>query len=86
MEINNRFTKKLKHYDLPYHAHELTFSCYRRRNFLINEMASQWLVESIEKDRIKCNFTLWADVFMPNHVHLLIYSLQEDHSIARIAR
>ncbi|MBI9018961.1 MAG: transposase [Phycisphaerae bacterium] len=86
MEIKNRFTKKLKHYDLPCHAHELTFSCYRGRNFFGKERVCQWLAESIDKARAKLNFALWAYVFMLNHAHILIYPLQENYSIAQIER
>jgi len=38
MQINNSgkkiHRKKMKHYDIPGHAHELTFSCYHQLDYL----------------------------------------------------
>jgi putative transposase len=55
------------------HAHELTFSCYRHLPFLRAERTCQWLAEAINQARQTYDFALWAYVFMPEHVHLLIY-------------
>ena len=60
----------------PGQAHELTFSCYRRFAFLKAERTCEWLAESIAKARRKFDFRLWAYVFMPEHVHLLIWPTQ----------
>jgi REP-associated tyrosine transposase len=59
-------------YDLPGHAHELTFSCYHRYPFLNAERTCLWLAEAIEQARSELNFYLWAYVFMPEHVHLVV--------------
>ena len=56
----------------PGHAHELTFSCYHRFQFLKAERTSQWLAEAIQSARVKHSFDLWAFVFMPEHVHLIV--------------
>ena len=63
------------HYNTPCHAHELTFSCYRRGHFLKNPLYCQYLCDAIQASRIKYRFAVWAYVFMPSHVHLLIYSV-----------
>lgn len=55
------------------HAHELTFSCYHRYPFMSAERCCQWLCEAIEEARIEQRFSLWAYVFMPDHVHLIVY-------------
>lgn len=55
------------------HAHELTFSCYRRFPFLKAERTCQWLVESIDAARAQLDFDVWAWVFMPDHAHVIVY-------------
>jgi len=62
MEQRQFIKKKCKRYNIPGHAHELTFSCYRNQKFLMSERTCQWLIESIERAREKHNFSLWAFV------------------------
>ena len=64
--------KKIKHYDVPGHAHYLTFSCYRGLPLLSKDRTRVWFVEELAKARTKHHFDLWAWVIMPEHVHLLI--------------
>jgi putative transposase len=56
----------------PGHAHELTFSCFRGFDFLKAERTCQWLADAIDAARKEMEFALWAYVFMPEHVHLMI--------------
>jgi len=86
MEQRQFITKKCKRYNIPGHAHGLTFSCYRNRKFLLSDRACQWLIESIERAREKHKFSLWAFVFMPDHVHLLINPMDERYSISDILK
>ena len=86
METKKLITKKCKRYNIPGHAHELTFSCYTNRKFLLSARTCQWLIESIEMARKKHNFSLWAYVFMPDHVHLLINPMNEEYSISGILK
>jgi putative transposase len=65
--------KTVRHYDDPSHAHYLTFSCLRCQPFLSGRHAPLWLIDSIEAARSSQPFDLWAWVFMPEHVHLLIW-------------
>jgi putative transposase len=67
-----QYRKTIKHYDDHSHAHYLTFSCLRRQPFLSGRLAPLWLIDSIEAARHNKPFGLWAWVFMPEHVHLLI--------------
>ncbi len=60
-------------YNDPGHAHELTFSCYRRFTFLSKDRTCQWLADAIRKAKTELNYLLWAYVFMPDHVHLIVY-------------
>lgn len=75
-----------KNYNDPGHAHELTFSCYRRFPFLSRDRTCQWLVESIEAARQRLDFDVWAWVFMPDHVHLIVRPRRATHDIAAIRR
>ena len=68
----------------PGHAHELTFSCYQGKAFLIKERICQWLAEAFNSARDRHHFSLWAYVFMPTHVHILISPKHKDYSISRI--
>ena len=54
-------------------AHALTFSCFHRRPFLSRERTCLWLVEALEQARRNHSFDLWAYVFMPEHVHLILW-------------
>ena len=68
----------------PGHAHELTFSCYRRFAFLQAERICEWLAEAIDAARAEFDFALWAYVFMPEHVHLMIYPRRPTYDIGLI--
>src|SRR5262245_524930 len=68
----------------PGHAHELTFSCYQRFSFLKAERTCQWLAEAIQAARVKHSFDLWAFVFMPEHVHLIVRPRTSDYAMSKI--
>jgi len=68
----------------PFHAHELTFSCYQRFPFLKAERTCQWLADSIHAARQQLNFALWGYVFMPDHVHLIVWPREKDYDISQI--
>ena len=76
--------KRCKRYNTPGEAHELTFSCFRKHAFLKKERPCIWLADAINTARRTCHFKVWAFVFMPTHVHLLIYPEREEYSISRI--
>jgi len=76
--------KKLKRYDIPGHAHELTFSCYHRFHYLKDERVCAIFIDELTHAREHFPFRLWAYVLMPNHVHLLIYPTQDEYKIATI--
>ena len=71
MDWRNREQRRRKVHE-PGNAHELTFTCYRRFQFLKAERTCSWLADAIIEARAQHNFDLWAYVFMPEHVHLLI--------------
>lgn len=76
----------LRVYNDPGHAHFLTFSCFHRRQFLTNHLVRTWLSQAIDTARQEHDFALWAYVFMPEHVHLLIHPHRDRYSISNILR
>ena len=74
--------KRVRHYDYPSHCHELTFSCYGRRPLLTNDTWRELLSRSIDSATDRHGFGLVAFVFMPEHVHLLVFPL---HASAKIS-
>jgi len=65
--------KKLKRGHEPGHFHELTFSCYRQKPLLANDAWRRELAGLIDAACVEAEFDLNAFVFMPEHIHLLIY-------------
>jgi putative transposase len=76
--------KKIKHINAPGCAHELTFSCFRRQNFLFDETLCQWFLENLDSCRNCGMFKILSYVLMPNHVHLLIIPQNENYDIGKI--
>jgi putative transposase len=77
--------KQCKRYDNPGDAHYLTFSCLHQQAFLKGQHAPVWLAEALGRARTRYPFDLWAYVFMPDHVHLLIWPA-EGTSISTILK
>ena len=65
--------KRIKHYHEPGHAHLLTFSCYHRMPLLTNDLWNKWLSRGIDNAVNARGFQLIVFVFMPDHVHLMVY-------------
>jgi len=74
--------KTIKHYHEPGDLHELTFSCYRQMKLLTNDAWRRYLSRCIEEAGEQFRFNLAAFVFMPEHVHLLVFPLDKDPAIA----
>jgi putative transposase len=53
---------------------------------LCPERTCMWLAEAIEAARREFDFSLWAYVFMPEHVHVLIYPRQPAYDISAILK
>jgi len=75
--------KTIRHYHNPGDCHELTFSCVRRMQLLTNDPWRQLLAESIDKALLSHGLCLSAYVFMPEHVHLLVWP--QDPRVARVS-
>ena len=76
--------KQCKRYNIPGHAHALTFSCFQRQAFLSKDGSRQWLVEAIDRARGKHCFHVWAYVIMPEHAHLLLWPTELEYDISEI--
>jgi putative transposase len=77
----NEHRRRIKHFHEPGDLHELTFSCYRRMLLLTNDVWRRLLTEAIERANEERDFGLVAFVFMPEHVHLLVYPRGSDCDI-----
>jgi putative transposase len=75
--------KACRRYNDVGHAHALTFSCFQRRPFLTSERSCLWLAEAIAAASCKHEFLIWAYVFMPEHVHLLVCPQTPSYSISK---
>jgi hypothetical protein len=65
--------KRVRHYHDPGHCHELTFSCYHRWPLLTNNLWRSLLSEAIDRATRRHDDHLAAFVYMPEHVHLLVF-------------
>jgi putative transposase len=70
----------------PGHAHFLTFSCFRHCQLFTDNSVCSLLANSINRARSQHGFDLWAYVFMPDHVHLLLRPRGEDYSVPQILK
>ncbi len=76
--------KKVKHFHEPGHFYELKFSCYRRIPILTNDDWRARLSRHIDSAVQRTSFELVAFVFMPEHVHLLVYPTVLEPEISRL--
>ncbi len=76
--------KTCRRYNIPGHAHYLTFSCFHRQPFLAKDRCRQWFIHAITRAKELHDFHLLAWVAMPEHAHLLIWPRQNPYSISAI--
>jgi len=69
--------KTIRHCHEPGHFHEFTFSCFGRKRLLTNDDWREKLARSLDAANADLRFRLVAFVFMPEHVHLLTFPLDE---------
>jgi putative transposase len=75
--------KLVRHFDEPGQAHELTFSCYRRLPLLDTDERRALLSRCIDSALSGHGFELIAFVFMPEHVHLIVWPVG-DSTISKL--
>jgi len=73
-----------RNFNEPGHAHQLTFSCYHHFPFLTAERTCRWLADSLCEVRRELQVDLWAYVFMPEHVHIILHPRNATYDIAAI--
>ncbi|HZW05996.1 MAG TPA: transposase [Phycisphaerales bacterium] len=64
--------KRLKRYDNPHTARFLTFSCQHQLPLFKNRSIADLFVERLQACRAEHEFSLFAFVVMPEHVHLIV--------------
>ena len=84
MDTEVGFRRKCRRYNTPGHAHFLTFSCYKQQAFLSKDRIRHYLAEALLKAKGKYHFDIWAYVFMPEHVHFLLWPWEETYSISSV--
>jgi putative transposase len=72
--------KKVQHFDEPGHVHELTFSCFHRLPLLHDVQRCKLLSQAINSACTHHHFRLLGFVYMPEHVHLLVYPDNDNRS------
>lgn len=78
--------KLIKHFHRPGDLHEFTFSCYRQMQLLTNDEWRVFLSKAINDANEAYSMRLVAFVFMPEHVHLLVYPAQIDFNVDQIPK
>ncbi len=86
MEQRPVHRKRIRHYHEPGHVHELTFSCYCRWPLLTNDLWREMLARSIDRAMERHGYGLVAFMFMPEHVHLMVYPIAEAGTIDALLR
>src|SRR5947209_4955192 len=84
MDREPKHVKTVRHFDLPGHAHELTFSCYQRWPLLADHRYKAMFSHSVSQAVVRQRFQLLAFVFMPEHVHLLVFPRASKTSVASL--
>ena len=69
--------KRVWHVNDPGHFHELTFSCYRRIALLANDDWRGELSRSVDRAIAGQGYRLVAFVYLPEHVHLIVYPVYD---------
>jgi REP-associated tyrosine transposase len=76
--------KRVRTYNDPGDAHELTFSCFQRLPLLSKDRSRQWFVDARQSARRELKLSLWAYVIMPEHVHVLLWPQERVYEVKHI--
>jgi putative transposase len=82
MKVPNR--KQVKAYNIPGHAHELTFSCFHHLKLFSKDRTCQWFVDAMKRARQRLNLQIWAYVIMPEHVHIIVCPRDHEYEVSSI--
>jgi putative transposase len=86
MERRPIYRKRVRHFNEPNQFHELTFSCYKRLQLLTNNAWRFMLTESIDRAMQRHGYLLIAFVYMPEHMHLLIFPQEAASGIDQLLK
>ncbi|MCP4664230.1 MAG: hypothetical protein GY856_53275 [bacterium] len=87
MRLENGTIRHLRRsINLPGHAHELTFSCYRGLPLLSKDRTRQWLIEALDLARSIHHLDIWAYVIMLEHAHVLLVPQEVEYEMAAILK
>jgi putative transposase len=78
--------KRVRHYHNLGDCRELTFSCYGRMQLLTNDTWRAMLSESIDRAVRRHRYRLIAFVYMPEHLHLLVYPTADSPDVDRLLK
>src|ERR1043165_987257 len=76
--------KTIQHFNIENHAHLLTFSCYRRRPLLNDDQRRTIFSRALDRANTLHKFQLIAFVYMPEHVHLLVFPKRPECKIEKL--
>ncbi len=76
--------KRKKTFNIPGHAHCLTYSCHKRLPPLCHDTSRHWVIKAMEAARQRHSIYIWAYAIMPDHVHLLVMPRTEQYSIQKL--
>jgi len=79
--MNHTGKKTVRHFHEPGDLHELTFSCDRQKQLLVDDDWRKLLSRSIDAAFQGHRCRLVALVFLPEHVHLLVDPLDKEPQI-----
>src|ERR1051325_2142503 len=82
MSFREPHRKRIHHFHEPGDVHELTFSCYRRLPLLTNNAWRTALSRSIDDACHALGCHLAAFVYMPEHVHLLVWGMTAKEQVS----
>jgi putative transposase len=71
--MSSWYRKRVRHYNEPGDVHALTFSCYQNLPLLSCDERKRMLSDCIDRATIRHSYRLIGFVYMPDHVHLLVF-------------
>src|SRR5437868_3665910 len=80
--LKSQHRKTVRHYNEPGQLHFLTFSIYQRLPLLTNDVFRTILAETTNAALQRYDVQLSGFVYMPEHVHMLVWPQLKDYSIA----
>ena len=78
--------KRRVSYNEPGHAHEFTFSVWKRLPMLTKPGVPEIFIDSLRQASTDLAFDIWAYVVMPEHAHILLYPREESYKVADILK